>query len=226
VTEVAHLPARRRYAIPAAVGVGNRIRGRSLVIRLLLLGLIATLAAGTLWLKTNSRGDANALPPLPGAARVTPNLVRGGQPADFDLLQLRNAYRVRAVVNLRFGGDAEGEIAAGFGLDFLSLPVAVDEAPTVADLATLVGFLRRYDSGSAVVYLHDDIGGGRVITTSLMLLLLRGEPLGVAMSTLRPEEQRMLSAHQWSALVTLSQAVAERGAGNDNAYREAAVLRW
>jgi hypothetical protein len=226
MTEVAQIRAAHRSAVTPAVGFGHLIRGRALVGRLLLLAIVVALAAGALWFKTLTRANPDALPPLPGVARVTPHVIRGGQPADFDLLQLRNAYRVRAVVTLRLSAaDTEGDIAAGFGLGFLPLPIATDEAPTAAGLATLVAFLRRYATGSAVVYIHDDIGGGRAITTGLMLLMLRGESLGAATSTLLPGEERRLSPHQWTALVSLFQALTEQ-ANPANAYREAVSLRW
>ena len=35
--------------------------------------------------------------------------------------------------------------------------------------------MRRYTAGGDSVYLHDDVGGGRAVTTAAMLLLLRGQ---------------------------------------------------
>lgn len=227
MTGVAQIRAGGRCGIPAAIGVGHLVRGRALAVRLLVLGVVVGLAAGALGLKAVRRTNPQSLPPLPGVARVTPHLVRGGQPADFELRQLRDAYHVRAVVNLRFAAaDAEADIAASFGLDFLRLPLATGEAPTAADLATLVTFVRRYDSGSDVVLVHDDVGGGRAITASLMLLMLRGESLDAATSSLSPEERQRLSTWQWSGLASLHQALTAYGNTTANGYREAVTLRW
>jgi hypothetical protein len=225
VTGSVQLRGERGHSIPAAIGFGYVVRGWPFVIRLVVLGIVAALSAGALGIKTR-HPDANPLPPLPGAAQVTAHIVRGGQPADFDLLRLRNAYHVRAVVNLRLSGDSERDIAAGFGLDYLSVPVAADGAPTAADLAALVTFVRRYDNGSAVVYVHDDLGGGRAATAGLMLLLLRGQSFGAVMTTLSATDQRRLNSHQWGALVALSQALTEHVDPAVNPYHEAVALRW
>jgi hypothetical protein len=216
----------RNHAIPAAIGFGYVARGRLLMIRLLVLVVVAGIGAGALSVKVGRHAGANPLPPLPGAAYVTPHLVRGGQPADFEMLRLRNSYHVRAIVNLRLSRDSERDIAASFGLDFLSLPLAAEAAPTADDLATLVTFVRRYDNGSAVVYLHDDVGGDRAVTAGLMLLLLRGESLGAVMTTLSPAEQRGLGSHQWLALVALSQAMTEHVEPAVNPYHQAVSLKW
>lgn len=226
MTEVVHIRAGRRRAIPAAIGIGHIVRGRALAGRLLLLFVVAGLAAGALGLKVADRANPESLPPLTGAARVTPHVLRAGQPADFELVQLRDAYHVRAVVNLRFAADAEGDIAASFGLDYLWLPLATGAAPTAADLDSLVSFVRRYDSGSDVVLVHDDVGGGRAITAGLMLLMLRGGSMDAVMSTLSAEERQLLSAQQSSALATLHEALTGQGDLTGNGYREAVTLRW
>jgi hypothetical protein len=225
-TTVTHLVPPHRPAVPAALGPGRVVRGRALAVRLLVIGLTAALAAAALGLKVVGRGGGDALPPLPGAARVTPHLIRGGQPADYDLLQLRDAYRVRAVVNFRLGGDAEGDIAAGFGIDYLGLATPAEEAPGVADLTWLVAFVQRHETAGGVVYMHDDVGGGRVISAALMLLMLRGEPLGAALTTLTPAQQRLVTSRQWSAVAALSQALTEHVDPAANPYAGVVALRW
>ncbi|SCL24184.1 hypothetical protein GA0070624_2873 [Micromonospora rhizosphaerae] len=200
-----------RPPLPAAVGPGHLVRGRALAARLLVLVTFAVLAGGALGLKAAGRGEREPLPPLPGVARVTPHVLRGGQPDDFQLRLLRDSYHVRAIVNLRHASGAESDIAASFGLDFLGLPLAVGEAPTTADLATLASFVRRYENGSAVVLVHDDVGGGRAVTTGLMLLMLRGESLDAVTGTLPAADKRHLSAGQWDALRALNQVLAGPG---------------
>jgi hypothetical protein len=226
VSVVAQNAGQRGGSIPPAIGFGPRLTGRVLTRRVLLLVALLGVAAGALGLKAVSRSNEKQLPPLPGVASITPHLVRGGQPSDFDFLQLRDGHNMRAIVNLRLDGETEADVAASFGLDCLSLPVVVGEPPTSADLIQLVPFVRRYSSGDAVVYVHDDDGGGRAITAGLMVLLLMGKSRDEAMSTLTAAEERQLSPNQSRALLALSKALTDPGADPANPYREAAVLRW
>ena len=131
------------------------------------------------------------LPPLPAAARVAPGLVRGGQPADIDFLRLRDAYGVRAIVDVD-GMDVEEQAVTGsLGFRTLQLNVAEGRPPTAQDLLSLVRFLRSTvatrpgSGGTGVVYLHDFDGRGPVVIVSAMLQVLRGAALATVLEGLR-----------------------------------------
>jgi protein-tyrosine phosphatase len=221
---VTKLDMARRQAIAPAIGPGSLVSGRPFVARLLLLVVALGVCLGTL--VTKAAKDAAPLPALRGTAYVTPHIIRGSQPTDYDLLQLRNGFGVQAVVNLRLSGSQEGEVAAGFGLDYLALPLAHGEVLNAQQLATLVAVIRRHQKESGVVYLHDDIGGGRVLTTAAMLLLLRGQPLDTVLSAFSADELKRLSAVQLSALQTLSRALNGDESEPTRAYQPARELQW
>ena len=70
---------------------------------------------------------------------------------------------------------AEQATAASLGQGYLYLPLPQDASPTRAQQQVLARFMRRYTAGGDSVYLHDDVGGGRAVTTAAMLLLLHGQ---------------------------------------------------
>lgn len=226
MTVVSQVKPARFPAFEPAIGRGTLLRGRPLVTRVLLLALVCALGAGTLAVKAASHRNGFSLPALQGAARVAPGVLRGGQPADFDLLQLRNGYRVRAVVNVRLAGTQEGAVAREFGLDYLALPIPPDAAPSPADLDQLVSFLRSHEQSSDVVYVHDDVGGGRVVSLAAMLLMLRGDPLNSVLATLSADELRHMSAGQWAALYALEAALRDPADPRGASYRSSRGLRW
>jgi protein-tyrosine phosphatase len=130
------------------------------------------------------------------------------------------------VVNVRLAGTQEGAVAREFGLDYLALPIPPDAAPSPADLDQLVAFLRSHEQSSDVVYVHDDVGGGRVVSLAAMLLMLRGDPLNSVLATLSADELRHMSAGQWAALYALEAALRDPADPRGASYRRSRGLRW
>jgi len=165
---------------------------------------------------------------LPGAAQVTQDLLRGGQPDDLDLELLAEQYRVRAVVNINRPSVEERAVTVAQHQAYLEIPIAADTAPTWPQLATIAEFLRRYTRHGQVVYLHDNSGGGPVVATTAMLFLLRGEPLRQVLRSTAPERssmtsQQVLDVFDLAAALTSG---SRRAVGSPNPYDGAERIRW
>jgi hypothetical protein len=218
--------APRRPTRTPAIGNLGRLPRRARLGRLAVaLGLAVALLAGRFFLNV---GAGTPLPPLPGAAQVTPHVLRGGQPDDLDLELLAEQYRVRAVVNLNRPNVEERAVTAAQHQAYLEIPIAADAAPTWPQLATIAEFLRRYTGRGQVVYLHDNGGGGSVVATTEMLVLLRGEPLRQVLRSTRREQpslgsQQMLDVFDLAAALTSGPrpAVSSR-----NPYNGAHLVSW
>ena len=152
--------------------------------------------------------------PRPAVQTVAPGLVIGGAPGDADLQDLASGFRVDGVVNLDAPSVAEQATAASLGQGYLYLPLPQDASPTLAQLRVLARFMRRYTAGGDSVFLHDDVGGGRAVTTAAMLLLLRGQRWPAVSAELTPAELASLSEGQRKAIKRLEAALhTARGPG-------------
>jgi len=150
----------------------------------------------------------------PAVQTVAPGLDMGGAPSDADLQDLASGFRVDGVVNLDAPSVAEQATAASLGQGYLYLPLPEDASPTRAQLQVLARFMRRYTAGGDSVYLHDDVGAGRVVTTAAMLLLLRGQSWPAVSAELTTAELASLSAGQQKAIRRLEAALHKaRGPG-------------
>jgi hypothetical protein len=225
VSPIGSWPRGRRGPSPA-IGALEPLPRRVRLLRLAVAFAFAVaLLAGRFFLNV---GAAPTLPPLPGAAQVTQNLLRGGQPDDLDLELLAEQYRVRTVVNINRSNVEERAVTAAQHQAYLEIPIAADTAPTWPQLAAIAEFLRHHARYGQVVYLHDNSGGGPVVATTEMLFLLRGEPLRqVLRSTAR--EQRSMSSEQVLDVFNLAAALTpgpRRSVSSDNPYNGAHFVSW
>jgi hypothetical protein len=226
-----------RPAAAPAVGSGGRLPRRERLVRLGVLGLAALLAAGLLASKQLlAASPAAGLPAVPNPVWVVPGtLLRGGQPVDVDFVNLRDLYRVAAVVNLRATSTLERSVVRGFGLDYLSVPVTPGQAPTDRQLEAIVAFVRLHAAAGRIVYLHDDTGLDRAPAVAVMLLQLRGlDPVRAArVAAAGPGGRPALSGVQVAAVNALARALdhppylpVPGRAGRPPTYRHPERLTW
>ena len=176
----------------------RRRRGAVALTLMLVLGLARLLV---------SVGVIQVSSPRPAVQTVAPGLVIGGAPSDADLQDLASGFRVDAVVNLDAPSVAEQATAASLGQGYLYLPLPEDASPTRTQLQVLAGFMRRYTAGGRSVFLHDDVGGGRAVTTAAMLLLLRGQSWPAVSAEMTTAELAALSDGQRLAIKRLEAAL-------------------
>ena len=179
------IPLRRRRRLPDVPAFGACApygRGRRILVPVVLIVLLGA-ALGVRASGVLRSGPADR-PPLPAAAEVAPGLVRGGPPADIDLLHLRDVYGVRAVVDVDGMDVEERAVTGSLGLRTLELNVAAGRPPTAGELLELVRFLRS-TVATGVVYLHDSDGRGPVVIVSAMLQVLRGVAPATVLDGLR-----------------------------------------
>jgi hypothetical protein len=170
-----------------------------------------------------SKGIIPVSSPRPAVQAVARGLFIGAAPGDADLQDLADGYRVDAVVNLDAPSVAEQVTAASLHQAYLYLPLSAGMSPTSAQLRVLAGFMRRYTAGGSWVYLHDDVGGGRAVTTAAMLLLLRGQTWSAASGQMTTADLDSLSGGQWLAIQRLEDAL--HPAGPHPAGRSGATVR-
>jgi hypothetical protein len=201
-------PTVGRAAGPA-IGPGGRLPRWTLVRRyalalalILLLGLAKMLIAP---------GVDNVVSMVPPDRVVTPGLMIGAAPTDTELQELAADLGVDGVINLGAPSVAEQATATSLHQAYLYLAVPQGDAPTKAQLRLLAGFVRRCTERGGWVYLHDDVDGGRAVTTAAMLLLVRGQPWAAVSAQLTPAALGSLSDDQRLALNQLRSALTRRG---------------
>jgi hypothetical protein len=211
-----------------AIGLGGRLPRWSLALRyavaltvLLLLGL----GKAVIQQKEISVNEVAASDHV-----VAPGLVIGPVPTDTDLQQLQLGLRVDGVINLAGPSVAESATVASLHQAYLFLPLTSGTAPTLAQLGELAGFVRQYRERGAWVYLHDDTGGARAVTTAAMLLLLDGQTWAAMSAQLTPAGLGSLDKRQRLALAELRSALHPAGPKNRqaarNPYAAARVEPW
>jgi hypothetical protein len=198
-------PAGLNPAIGAGIALPRRIRlrrGAVVLTLILLLGLAKVLI---------STGIIQVSSPRPAVQTVVPGLFIGGTPSDADLQNLADGYQVDAVVNLDAPNVAERATTASLHQAYLYLPLSAGMSPTSAQLRTLASFMRRYTARGGWVYVHDDVGGGRAVTTAAMLLLLRGQTWSAASAEITTADLDSLSDGQRLAVKRLEDALHPAG---------------
>ena len=197
--------ARRPTGAGPAIGRGGRLPRRILVRRyalaltlILLLGLAKMLIAP---------GVNNVVSMVQPDRVVTPGLIIGAAPTDTELQELAADLKVDGGVNLGPPSVAEQATATSLHQAYLYLAVPQGGAPTQAQLRLLAGFVRHYTERGGWIYLHDDVDGGRAVTTAAMLLLLRGQPWATVSAQLTPAALGSLSDDQRLALNQLRSAL-------------------
>jgi hypothetical protein len=161
---------------------------------------------------------------------VAQGLVIGPVPTDTDLQQLQLGLQVDGVINLAGPSVAESATVASLHQAYLFLPLTSGTAPTLAQLRELAGFVRQYRERGAWVYMHDDTGGARAVTTAAMLLLLDGQTWAAMSAQLAPAGLGSLDQVQRLALQELRSALHPAGPQNrqaaPNPYAAAQVEPW
>ena len=192
-----------------AIGAGGRLPGRVLVRRYVLaLTLLLLLGLAKILIAQKVIGVVTVTPP---DRVVTPGLLIGTAPTDTNLEELAAGLQVGGVVNLAVPSVAEQVTAASLHQAYLYLAVPPDAAPTWAQLRYLAGFVRRHTERGAWVYVHDDVGGSRAVTTAAMLLLLRGQTWAAVSAEITPPGLKSLGGHQRLALERLRSALHRAG---------------
>jgi hypothetical protein len=223
-TRVLQLPAQ----VCPAVGGGGR-RSSKILVRLsaIALGLILLLGL-TKHVVASREVGPDSLSALAGGRSVTVGMDIGGLPTDTDLQALAGSYRVVGVVNLAGASVAEQVTAVSLHQAYLYLAVAPGAAPTWAQLKQLASFMSSHTSAGHSVYVHDDVGGGRAVTTADMLLLLRGEPWSAVSRWMTDTEEQSLSDGQIRAIQELISALSNPHLrlSPGNPYANARIEPW
>ena len=188
-----------------AIGAGGRLPRWVLVRRYALaLAVVLLLSLAKILIAQRAISVVSVTPP---DRVMASGLLTGAAPTDTDLEELAADLGVDGVVNLAEPSVAEQVTAASLHQAYLYLAVAPGAAPTRAQLRYLAGFVRRHTERGASVYLHDDVGGPRAVTTAAMLLLLRGQTWATVSAEVTPAELRLLGEHQRLALERLRSAL-------------------
>jgi hypothetical protein len=198
---------------------GRLWRGIVAVTLALLLGVAKLLV---------SLGIIQVSSPGPAVQTVVPGLLIGGAPSDSDLRDLAGGgYGVDGVVNLAAPSVAEQVTAASLHQGYLYLGLREGASPTWAQLHVLASFMRRYTAGGGSVYLHDDVGGGRAVTTVAMLLLLRGQTWPAVSAEVTTADLGSLGAGQRLAIRLMEAALHPAGRlSPGNPYAGARLDPW
>ncbi|WP_343938046.1 hypothetical protein [Pseudonocardia zijingensis] len=141
-----------------------------------------------------------ALPPMPGAAKVVPGLVRAGLPNEDEMVLLRDTLGVRVIA---VTGEASVEERAGvkaFGLRMEEFPLAGDAAPSAEQVAALIALVKANTAAGAVVYLHGTSDAGAAVTMAAMVQLATGTSLPDALAGLSDTARVSLTPAQTRAL--------------------------
>lgn len=207
-----------------ALGKVAPLSRRTMLIRVaIVVGLLAValLAKTTGVLKSDS-GDPT-LPPMPGAAKVVPGLVRAGIPNEEELALLRDTIKVRVVAATGSPTAEERAAAKAFGLRMAMFPLPADAPPSAEQVLALVGLVNtnRAAGTGEVVYLHGTEDAGAAPTMSAMVQLVAGVPLPAALGRLTDAERAAMSRAQNQALRDVSDVM--RGASPPNS--QYALLR-
>jgi hypothetical protein len=214
-------PARPGPAIGASGRLPRRVRlwRGAVALTLILLLVLAKLLV--------SQGVIKVSSTRPAVHAVGASLLIGGDPADSDLEALAADFRVDGIVNLDTPSVAEQVTAASLHQGYLYLPLLRDASPTWAQLRVLARFMRGHTAGGAVVYLHDDVGGGRAVVTAAMLLLLRGQTWPAVSADLTPAEMGSMCDCQQRAIERLRSALHRKDhASAGNPYAAARLDPW
>ena len=213
--------------VRSAIGGGGRLPGKILawqgVIALVLL-IVLGIAKHVVATRENGLDLLNA---LPGGRMVTAGVDIGGMPTDYDLEALETSYHVDGVVNLNGPNVAEQVAAASLHLGYLRLAIAPGAAPTLVQLHMLANFMQSHVKKGNFVYLHDDLGGGRVVAAACMLLVLRGASWSTVQRKITSGEHMSLSRRQSLAVEQLSSALRSDGQSiHNNPYSGARINQW
>jgi hypothetical protein len=210
-----------------AIGGGGRLP-RKVLIRQSAIGLLLlVLMLGAKHVVSGRETGANPLAALPGGNQLTAGLDIGGAPTDIYLTGLAGSHGVDGVINVAAPSVGEQATCTYLQLSYMHMKLTPGVAPTLAELRTMAGFMRRNTSGGSYVYLHDEGGGAAAVSAASMLLLLKGEPWQAVRKTLTAGELATLSSAQTHAIAELTAALDDQGRPiPGNAYSGARVDAW
>lgn len=205
----------------------RRVRRAAL---LLAVALVLVALAARLLLSPRIR-----LPSIPNAAWIVQGqALTGGQPSDLDFLNLRDLSHVGAVIDLR-GQAVEAAVLASYNMQYVSVPIGPGQAPTVSQLAAMVGFIRASIQPGGAFLVHDEFGLDPAPTVGIMLAILHGESPSAALGQARAAQPGLaLSPAQATAIESLAAARSQpplalpgvSPSPNPAAYLAAAQLSW
>jgi hypothetical protein len=195
-----------------AIGADRGPSQRERRVRQVVLALAVLAAAFGLFAReTFRKPPAERLPTVGNVAWVVDGvLMRGAQPRDIDLANLRDLFNIGGVVSLRRPDPVAKLAAHDFSLAYLSVPVTGRAAPTPAQLAEIAAFIRGQERRGRAVYIHDATGVEQAPTVAAMLLVARGASAddAVAAITDDPDEvARYFRPRQLAAIEALAHRV-------------------
>jgi hypothetical protein len=196
------------------------------------IGAVASLSRRTLWVRWGVlvgiavlalvvRGSGvlssppadPTLPPMPGAAKVVPGLIRAGVPSEDEMVQLRDTLNVRVIVGLGAVSVEERAAAGGLGLQVVNYPLAEEAAPTAEQVNELTALVAAMTAdGGGTVYLHGTTDSGAAPTMAALVQLTGGTPLPEVTAALGDSDRAALSPAQQQALQDAATALADPAA--------------
>lgn len=180
----------------------------------LLVGLLAVgLFVRTSGVLTSSPGDPT-LPPMPGAAKVVPGLIRAGVPNEDEMVLLRDTLDVRVIAVTGRPTVEERAAAKAFGLRLEAFPLAGDAAPSAEQVSALIELVKTNTAAGGVVYMHGTFDMGAALTMAAMVQLATGMSLPDAMAGFSEAARATLTPAQTQALQEVWDVM--RGAGPPN----------
>ena len=223
----AHMIREQAQTRPA-IGGGGRLPRKVLGWQAMVAVVLVLMLLIAKHVVASKQGGSDPISALPEGRTIALGIDIGGEPNDIALEALKSSYRVDGVVKLSGPDVAEQATASALNMGYLSLAVAPDAAPTLAQLYTLANFMRS-TARSGSVYVHDDVGGGRAIATASMLLLLRGLPWPTVQHDVTATELKSLSERQEQDIQLLISALQSPAPGNSihgNPYSGARIDLW
>ena len=197
-----------------AIGAVASLSRRTLLIRwAVLIGLVtlALLVRGSGVLSSPPADPT--LPPMPGAAKVVPGLIRAGVPSEDEMVQLRDTLNVRVIVSLGAVSVEERAAAGGLGLQVVNYSLAEEAAPTVEQVNELTDLVTATTAdGNKTVYLHGTTDSGAAPTMAALVQLAGGSPLQEVTAALGDTDRAALSPAQNQALQDAAAALADPAA--------------
>lgn len=211
----------------SAIGGGGRLPRKLLAREALVVVILAILLLAMKHVVAAREVGPDSLAALPGGKTIVAGMDIGGVPGDRDLEALSISYEVDGVVNLTGPSVEEQVTASSLHLGYLQLTLAEGTAPTLAQLRTLTSFMSSHAADGNDVYIHDDDGSDRAVTTAAMLLLLKGMSWPAVQQAVSAAELRSLSRGQSAAINQLISALSAQGKPvHGNPYTGAKVVLW
>jgi hypothetical protein len=202
-------PRRRPGGARAALGGVRALPPRRVVVRAVIV--LVVLALGLLVRTSGAlHGPDPQLPPLDGAARVEPGVLRAGAATETELMLLRDSFDVRGVVAVGDVTVEERAVTRSLGVHLLTIEISDVDAPSPQQVAELLRFVRA-TAAEGTVFLHDADGSGPVLAVAALVALADRMPLADVLARMTPAERAAISPAQVRVLHEVAAAVAGTG---------------